>query len=83
MELFVLGIITITVIAIVWGLYPYIDAKVKLYLIQNPAHIITLEESTESHIPEKKNNERPLAIFIFIKRFIFYYTKQIYYLFTS
>lgn len=77
MKLFILLIIAIVLIT--WFLYPYIDAKIQLYLIRNPSQprIITLDKNMDDI--DKEEIPAPN----FIKRIMVHYMERIYYWFMN
>jgi len=83
----VFSLITGIVIYTAWYLFPYIDAKVKLYLLRNPStNIVDLDKTKENQeiISEKQREQvdeklnSPFKVLEIVRKFIIYYGQKIF-----
>lgn len=64
------------IIYITWLFYPYINAKIQLYLLRNPTPVmVSLDESIEKEDFETTDETENKVLSIFRKYFVFYSEK--------
>jgi hypothetical protein len=73
-----LSLMTGLIIYIAWFFYPYINAKIQLYLLRHPSTVIvSLDESAEESAEIEPSKNTPNKVLIILQKYFVFYSQKI------